>query len=46
MKKKTTSLKINPIVWKRVKLYCIEKEIEISDWLEKLIEKELKKRRR
>ncbi len=43
MVRKTTSIKINPEIWKKVKLHCVGKEIDISDWIEKLIVKELKK---
>lgn len=42
MLKKTTSIKINPETWKKVKNHCTNKEIDISDWLEKLIIKELR----
>lgn len=42
MIRKTTSIKINPEIWKKVKKICIDKDIDISDWLEELIEKELK----
>jgi hypothetical protein len=43
MERKTTSLKINPELWKEVKKACIDKEIEISEYLESLIKKDLKK---
>ena len=43
MEKKTTSIKINPELWQEVKIYCIKQKIDISDWLEKIINKELKK---
>lgn len=43
MPKKTTSIKIEPEIWKKVKLHCVEKEIEISDYIESLIKKDLKK---
>ena len=42
--KKTTSIKIDPDLWKEVKLYCIKEEIDISNYLEKLIKKDLKKK--
>ncbi len=41
--RKTTSLKIDPQIWKEVKKFCIDKEIEISEYLESLIKKDLKK---
>ncbi len=41
-KKETTSLKINPYLWKQVKKYCIDEEMQISEYLEKLIKKDLK----
>lgn len=44
MEKKTTSIKINPELWQEVKIYCIKEQIDISDWLEKIINKELKKK--
>ncbi len=43
MVRKTTSLKIEDSLWKEVKIYCIQKGIEISDYLEGLIKKDLKK---
>ena len=43
MPKKTTSLKIDPELWKEVKIYCINKEIDISEYIENLIRKDLKK---
>lgn len=42
MVKKTTSLKIDSDVWKKVRLHCIEQEIDISEYLENLIKKDLK----
>ena len=32
MTRKTTSIKIDPELWKKVKKYCIDKEIDIS-WI-------------
>ncbi len=43
MERKTTSLKINPEMWKQVKLHCVKQEIEICDYIEGLIKKDLKK---
>ena len=41
-KRDTTSIKINPFLWKQVKKHCIDAEIEISEYLEKLIKRDLK----
>ena len=39
----TTSFKIKPSIRDKLKVYCIEKKIDMSELLEKLIEKELKR---
>lgn len=39
--RKTTSLKIDEELWKKVKINCIQKEIDISDYIESLIKKNL-----
>ena len=44
MVKKKTSLVIDDNLWQEVKINCIKNKIDISDWLEKIIKKELKKR--
>lgn len=41
--RKTTSIKVDPQLWKEVKKYCIDKGIDVSDFIEGLIRKELKK---
>ena len=41
--RETTSIKIDPELWKEAKKYCIDKNITISDLLESLLEKEIKK---
>ena len=41
MTRKTTSIKIEPELWKKLKIKCIEKNIEISEYLEQLIKKDL-----
>lgn len=41
MPKKTTSIKIDSEVWKKVKMHCIEKDIDISEYLEKIIRRDL-----
>ena len=43
MARKTTSLKIEEELWKEVKIYCIKNNIEISELVEKLLKKEVKK---
>lgn len=42
MERKTTSIKIDSQLWKDVKKHCIDKEIDISDYIEQLIKKDLK----
>jgi len=42
--RKTTSIKVSPNLWEEVKIYCIRQKIDISDWLEEIIKKELKKK--
>ena len=42
MAKKKTSLVIDDDLWQKVKINCIKNKIDISDWLEKVIKKELK----
>ena len=39
----TTSLKIKPSIRDKFKVYCIEKKIDMSELLEKLMEKEINK---
>ncbi|MEK6897929.1 MAG: hypothetical protein AABX28_01070 [Nanoarchaeota archaeon] len=43
MERKTTSIKVSPQLWEDVKIFCIRQKIDISDWLEEIIKKELKK---
>lgn len=43
MAKKKTSLMIDEALWQEVKINCIKNKKDISDWLEGLIRKELKK---
>lgn len=40
-KKKTTSLKIDPELWKAVKKHCIDEEMDVSVYVETLIRKDL-----
>lgn len=42
--RKTTSLKIDEELWKKVKIYCIQNNIEISEFIEGLIKGGLKKK--
>jgi post-segregation antitoxin (ccd killing protein) len=39
--RKTTSIKVDPELWKKAKIYCIKKEIDISALVEELLKKEL-----
>lgn len=41
--RKATSIKIDIQLWKEFKKYCIDKEIFLSDLLEDLIRREIKK---
>ncbi|KHO45521.1 MAG: hypothetical protein QS98_C0010G0047 [archaeon GW2011_AR3] len=43
MPRKTTSLKIDSELWKSVKKHCIDKEIDISDYIESLVRADLKR---
>jgi len=44
MERKTTSIKISPEIWQEVKIHCIMQQVDISDWLEKIIKENLKKK--
>ncbi|MCK5043749.1 hypothetical protein KAR52_01985 [Candidatus Pacearchaeota archaeon] len=46
MPRKTTSLKIDEYLWKKVKIKCITKGIEISEYIEELIKKSLKEKKK
>ena len=41
-KKETISLKINPELWKKAKHHCLDKDLTYSEYVEGLIEKDLK----
>ncbi|VVB80273.1 Uncharacterised protein [uncultured archaeon] len=43
MVRKTTSLKIDEDLWKKVKIHCINEGFEISDFVEKTLREELRK---
>lgn len=40
----TKSIKIFPKIWRKVKINCAKEDIEISSYIEGLIEKDLKKK--
>ena len=42
--RETTSIKIDKELWKEAKKYCIDKNITISELIEKLLEKEIRNR--
>ena len=44
MERKTTSLKFDPELWKQVKKTCIDRDIDISEYLEELVKKDLAKK--
>ena len=45
MARKTTSLKIDEELWKKVKIHCIQQDFEISEYIEELIKKGLKNKK-
>lgn len=42
MIRKTTSIKVDPKLWKEVKKLCIDKDMDISDYIESLLQKDIK----
>lgn len=46
MVKKTTSLKVEEELWKKVKINCILNDVDISGYIENLIKEDLKKNER
>ncbi len=44
MERKATSIKVDVELWKQVKIHCVTESIDISDYLEKLIRKDLHKK--
>jgi len=42
MERKTTSIKINLEIWKQVKIHCATEELELCNYLEGLLKKDLK----
>lgn len=43
MERRTTSIKIDPDLWKRVRKYCIDKDMDVSDYIEGLVKVDLDK---
>ena len=43
MDRETKSLKIDPKLWRDVKIHCAQEEIDISEYIEDLIIRDLKK---
>ncbi|HLC61038.1 MAG TPA: hypothetical protein VJJ52_06440 [Candidatus Nanoarchaeia archaeon] len=43
MERKTTSIKVDPELWKKLKKYCIDKDTDVSVCLDELIREKLKK---
>tara|TARA_Y100000310_G_C20642892_1_gene794951 strand:+ start:1679 stop:1813 length:135 start_codon:yes stop_codon:yes gene_type:complete len=41
MVRKTTSIKVDPELWKKVKKHCIDKDMDISDFIEDLLKRNL-----
>ncbi len=39
--RKTTSIKVDPELWKKAKKHCIDKDIDMSELIEQLLKKEL-----
>lgn len=44
-KRETTSIRIDPELWHRAKIYALESHMSISELVEKLLEKELGKKK-
>ena len=42
MIRKTTSIKVDSNLWKKVKLFCVENDMDISEYIETLIEIDMK----
>lgn len=42
--RKATSIKFDENLWKEVKIHCIQLGIDISNYLEDLVKKDLKKK--
>ncbi len=44
MPKKTTSLKIDEELWKRIKIHCINEGLDISEFIERISREAIKKK--
>jgi macrodomain Ter protein organizer (MatP/YcbG family) len=44
MERRTTSIKIDPDLWKKVRKYCIDKEMDVSDYIEGLIKVDMERK--
>lgn len=44
VKRQTTSLKVDPELWKKVKIHAIKKGVSVSELIEDLLKKELSKK--
>ena len=42
MERETVSIKLKPLLWKEAKKKCIDKSLKYSNYVEGLIEKDLK----
>ena len=43
MARKSTSIKFDEDLWKEVKKHCIDANLEVSEYLERLVRKDLRK---
>jgi len=43
VQRKTTSIKIDPELWKTVKKHCIDLGVDVSEYIEGLIRKDFKR---
>ena len=46
MEKRTTSIKVDPDLWKKVKKHCIDKDMDVSDYIEGLIKSDLERQKK
>lgn len=42
--RKTTSIRVNPEIWKKVKKHCIDIDKDVSEYLEELIKEDFAKK--
>lgn len=45
MQKETTSIRIDPEVWREAKLYCVSHDIDLGDYVAELIRRDLKEKK-